>query len=706
VSEHSALLIEIGCEEIPARMIPAASRDFAAIVIRILDDAGLEHGASVSWGGSRRLAVRVEGVAAGQADRNESVLGPPAKVAFTPEGKATPAAIGFAKKQGIAADQLATIETDRGSYVGFDRVVKGKSVGELLARDLQPGVSAMRFPKVMRWADGTFRWVRPVHWVLALHGKAALELSLFDVAASRRSRAHRFLGPGEVEVGHPDDYGPSLEAGFVVVDPAERRRRLASSLDDAARRMGGEVVEDPGLLEEVADLIEWPGVVAGSFDPAYLELPLELLVTTLRHHQKCFSVKAKDGALSPHFLAVANTDRDPRGHVRRGNEWVIGGRLDDARFFWREDRRKKLQDRSEELERVILHAKLGSYAEKSRRVAEVAVNAARRLEMAVEQVEHCRVAASLAKNDLVTGTVGEFPELQGRIGGLLLRAEGEPEAVAKAVYEQYQPVGPDDDVPQTACGAVVAIADKLDSVAGFVGIGKGPTGSGDPFGLRRATGGIFRIAVERELDLSLEALAELGGGGGALLDFLRERMEKFFRDLGYSANEIRSVTFVDGGKTCLLIPLSDVLMRLEAVRGVRERADFARLVELTKRIFNIVPKITETLRGKVGDDWLPAPECYEEFADPTAPGRRLRAQIETAGPEIDTLAGSKDYPGVIDLLADFVEPVAGFFDDVLVIDPDHPSETHHRGEMLGRLGSVLTRYFDIRELAGQADRRA
>jgi len=706
VSEKSALLIEIGCEEIPARMIPAATRDLAAIVVGILDAAELSHGECESWGGSRRLAVRVEAVEPGQSDREETLLGPPAKVAFTPEGQPTAAALGFAKKQGVAADQLTTKETERGVYVGIDRVVKGKSLGELLSRDLEPAVSAMRFPKVMRWADGSFRWVRPVHWVVALHGPETLDLSLFGVGASSRSRSHRFLGSGEVEIGHPDEYGSALEAGYVVVDPAERRRRLAASLAAAAEELGGGLVEDPGLLEEVSDLIEWPGVVAGSFDPGFLELPLELLVTTLRHHQKCFSVQGKKGELLPHFLAVANTDRDAKGHVRRGNEWVIGGRLDDARFFWREDRRKKLGQRSADLERVILHADLGSYAAKARRVSELAVQAAQRLEISAELVEHCRLAALLAKNDLVTGTVGEFPELQGRIGGLLLRAEGEPEAVARGVYEHYQPVGPDDSVPQSACGAIVALADKLDSVARFVGIGKGPTGSGDPCGLRRATSGIFRIAVERELNLSIEALCELGGRGAGLLEFLRERLEKFFRDLGYSANEIRSVTFVDGGKTSLLIPLSDVLSRLEAVRGVRERADFARLVELTKRIFNIVPKISEKLSGETGDDWSPTPECYDDFVDPAQPGQALRELIARVATEIEDRAGSKDYLGVIDLLAGFVAPVASFFDDVLVIDPDHRDETHHRGEMLRRLGSVLTRYFDIRELAGQADRRA
>ena len=705
MSERDPLLIEIGCEEIPARMIPRAATDLAGIVVKILDDQRLEHGSCLSWGGSRRLAVRIESVQGRQPDRDETLLGPPAKVAFDAEGKPTRALQGFAKKQGLNPEDLTPVETDRGLYAGIERRVAGSSLDQLLARDLPAAVASMSFPKIMRWADGRNRWVRPVHWLLALHGARTLELELFGVRSGNRSEGHRFLGSGPVEIEHADQYATVLEQRHVIVDPVERRKRLAESLDASSAALGGSVVRDEGLLDEIADLVEWPGIVSGSFEADFLELPLELLVTTLRHHQKCFSVQDAEGRLMPHFLAVANTDQDPKGHVRRGNEWVIGGRLDDARFFWREDRRRSLEERSAELERVILHRDLGSYAEKATRVGELAVKLAGKLGMSAEEVAHCGTAGRLAKNDLVTGTVGEFPELQGRIGGLMLEAEGAPAMVAKAVFEHYQPVGPEDDVPATPGGAVVALADKLDSVARFISIGRGPTGSGDPFGLRRATSGIFRIALEHKLDLSIRDLCDLAGGEELLLEFLRERLEKYFRDLGYTPNEIRSVILVQGGKTSLLIPLTDVSLRLEAVRGVRERADFARLVELTKRIFNIVPKIEEGSRER-GGDWRPSPERYEDFEDPEEPGKLLRELIEQSGPVVEQRAESKQYDRVIDSLAEFVAPVASFFDDVLVNDADRPDETHHRGEMLSRLGAILTRYFDIRELAGQADRRA
>jgi glycyl-tRNA synthetase beta chain len=489
------------------------------------------------------------------------------------------------------------------------------------------------------------------------------------------------------------------------VDPAERRRCLSDKLSRSAGELGGRVVEDPELLEEVADLVEWPGVVAGHFDGGFLELPRELLVTTLRHHQKCFSVKRPDGELLPSFLAVANTDRDPAGHVRRGNEWVIGGRLEDARFFWREDRKRSLAERSPDLYKVVLHAELGSYAEKATRMEALARRIAERLSLSDEQSRHCAAAATLAKNDLVTGTVGEFPELQGRIGGLLLEAEGQPAPLARAVYEHYQPVGPDDGVPSSVEGSVVALADKLDALAEFVRIGKTPTGSRDPFGLRRATSGILRIVLERGWGLSVDDLCSLAGGTRGLRGFLTERLENFFRDLSYTANEIRSVVRVDAGAAGTRVPLVEVKIRLDAVRRVRERPDFAHLVDLTKRIYNIIPQTSDQVLAKLDDDWAPTPDNYEAFDEPKEAGRALRGLIAELGPSIQAKAGSKRYDEVIDLLARFVDPVERFFEDVLVIDSKQPDETYHRREMLVRLGGVLTRYFDIRELAGDAERR-
>jgi glycyl-tRNA synthetase beta chain len=563
----------------------------------------------------------------------------------------------------------------------------------------------MAFPKAMRWGDGSMRWVRPVHWLLALHGSSVLEIELFGVAAGARSMGHRFRGPGAVEVRKPDDYEPALERAGVITEPDRRRSIVIEALRGAAGRLGGALLEDPELLEEVVDLVEWPGVVEGRFDPAFLDLPRELLVTTLRHHQKCFSVQAGEGRLLPAFLAVANTDRDPAGHIRRGNEWVVGGRLEDARFFWREDRKRSLAGRSTALEDVVFHAKVGSYADKARRMERLALEMARRLSLEDAAIEHCGAAARLCKNDLVTGTVGEFPELQGQVGGLLLHAEGAPEELARGVYAHYQPLGPEDAIPPTTVGCVVSLADKLDSVAGLVTAGESPTGSRDPFALRRACGGIFRILLEREWPFTLRELNDLASGGESCAGFLLDRLQNHLREGGYSVNEIQAVLRPRvNAMEALDWPLPDVVARLDAIRAVRARPDFAaleeQLADLTKRADNIVAKGSEILAS--AHERAAGTESFQEDKQAAI---RLREMIDRYSGVIDGYAASRDYPAIIDVLARFVDPVEQFFVDVLVLDPDRPEATLHRKELLAQLSGVLTRYIDFRELAGEAERR-
>jgi glycyl-tRNA synthetase beta chain len=691
------LLIELGCEEIPARMIPGAASDLASRLVDILDKAAVGHGAATAWGGSRRLAVRIEEVAGGQEDRIEEFLGPPASVALDDAGKPTPAAVGFAKKQGVAPDALEIFETPKGRYVGLRREVRGRKVGEILRERVPRAVEAMSFPKTMRWGDGSFRWVRPLHWVLAIHGEEPLELELMGVRAGSASEGHRFLSPGPVPVAHPDCYGEALRGAHVIVDPAERRKLLLEMLTSAASSAGGELVEDPGLLNEVADLVEWPGVVAGSFDARYLELPREVLITTLRHHQKCFSVQSQ-GELQPVFLALANTDRDPGGHIRRGNQWVVSGRLEDARFFWHEDRCRPLADRLPELDGVVFHEGTGSYGAKSRRTADLVRGIADRVGSAAK--DPAAEAASLAKADLLTDLVGEFPELQGVVGGLLLRAEGADPAVASGVYEHYLPSGPDDPVPETESGRLVSLADKLDSVAQLIRAGAKASGSKDPFALRRAGNGIFRIVLDSGWDLSVREISGLAGGDEMLETFLRDRLDHFLRERGYTSNETRSVFRAKQGGEGLPIP--DALRRLDAVRGVRARDDFAQLVDLTNRTSNILPQVSQLLESELRH---PArPERYESFRDPKPAGLELSEMIERLRPVVDELAAAKRYDEVIESLAGFLGPVARFFDDVLVMDEQDLDATYHRCEMLARLQDVLTRYFDLRQLPGEAER--
>lgn len=697
---RATLLLEIGCEEIPARMISGASRELERCVVEILDEARLEHGPAVSWGGPRRLAVCVETVAGRQEDRDEQILGPPAKIAFRDDGSPAPAAVGFARKQGIDPERLTRIETDRGSYVGYERRRKGRTIGAVIADQLPARVGSMPFPKSMRWAEGTHRWVRPVHWVVALHGKKTLELSLFGIASGNLSAGHRFRSAGTVTIKSPQNYITALERAGVVVEPAKRRKRIAALLADAATQAGGALVEDPRLLDEVADLVEWPGVVLGHFDENFLELPTELLSTTLRHHQKCFSLVDRDGRALPAFLAVTNTDDDPNGHIRRGNEWVVGGRLEDARFFWREDRRRPLETRSPDLAGMVFHAKVGNFADKATRVEALARRLGETIGLDATTIDQAAAAARLCKNDLLTATVGEFPELQGQVGGLMLRAEGQPGAVAQAVYEHYRPAGAGDSLPESAAGRVVATADKLDSIASLIGVGEIPTGSRDPLGLRRAGSGVFRIVGDAGWDLSVNGLAELCSGGEPVAGFFAERFKHYLRETGATPNEIRSVSRpeIDPAEWRDW-PIADVAARLESIAGVRDRGDFEQLADLTKRVDNILTK------GAAAFTKAEEAAKASEFEEDQAAAIRLRKKIDADSPELDRLIGEQSYAAVIDLLAAYVEPVEQFFVDALVVDEDDPAATLARRDLLRSLHDVLTRCFDLRELAGQAVRK-
>ena len=697
MSARATLLLEIGCEEIPARMITAASRELERRVLEILDEAGLAHGPAESWSGPRRLAVAVQGVSGRQQDRDELVLGPPAKVAFDADGKPTPAALGFAKKQGIVADQLQRTKTERGDYAAFRRQTTGKAVGEVLAARLPAQVTSMPFPKTMRWADGAHRWVRPVHWVVALHGKKILQLELFGVRSGRSSMGHRFQTDKPVKIGSPASYVDDLKRACVLVDPAARRNSLSELLSAAAQEAGGQVVEDDRLLDEVADLVEWPGVVVGRFDERFLELPGELLATTLRHHQKCFSLVDAGGNPMAAFLAVANTNDDPQGHVRRGNEWVVGGRLDDARFFWREDRRAPLEQRTEDLAGVVFHAKVGNFHEKAERIAALAGRLGKVVGSDDATIEHAVTAAWLCKNDLLTRTVGEFPELQGQVGGLMLRAEQCPEAVAQGVYEHYRPAGANDALPASETGALVSVADKLDSIASLIGAGETPTGSRDPLGLRRAGSGVFRIVGDRDWDLSVRALSELCKGDEALGDFLAERLVRFWADGGWAATEIRAVTRDQIDATGWRAwRLADIEARLAAIARVRERVDFEQLADLTKRVDNILTK------GREAFESAAAEARAVDFTEDQPSALALAEMLAGNGDVLDRYIEDRRYNDVVDLLAGFVEPVEVFFDNVLVVDPANPAATLGRRDLLAALREWLTRCFDIRELAGQA----
>ncbi len=675
MSAPVTLLVEIGCEEIPARMLPGAGRDLADLVTTILDKAGLAHGPAQPFWPPRRLAVRVPGTAPRAAERRELLLGPPAAAAWDAAGAPGKALVGFATKQGIPVERFTKHETPKGVYAAADVVRGGESVGDVLAAALPGAVAKMSFPKTMRWGGGEHTFVRPVHWVVALAGSEVLPLTLFGVAAGRATRGHRTLGPGPFEVPDADAWEGVLDKAGVVADPETRRARLDAALRDAAAAHGGRCVEDPELLQEVADMVEYPGALCGTFQERYVrEVPAEILETCLRHHQKAFLVVGEKGPL-PVFAVSVNVPADPEGHVRRGHEWVAESRLADALLFWNLDRKERLEARIPALEGVVFQKELGTYGAKSRRVTRFAGDCAAALALSSAERADLLRAAELARCDLVSGLVGEFPELQGIAGGLLARADGEPAGAADAVYDVYRPSGADDGLPKTFVGRLLGLLDRLDTLAGGFAVGLAPSGSRDPFALRRAGIGVVRLAAA-EPRLALVpavwgAMSLFDGKDGpdllakgdetrkALLDFLFERFAALAEKDGARYDEVASVRPValETG-----FRAADLLERLAALREFRTSDDFLALAAASKRVGNILDQ-AET-RGE------PTRPDQEAGALALPAELALAEAVKGTAGTTEALLAARDYRGALAAIAALRGPVDRFFDDVLVMDPD------------------------------------
>jgi len=511
----ATFLLEIRTEEIPAAALPGARRQLEKSFAAELDEAGYADLEVTAYSTSRRLSVVVENLPDRQADRTEELTGPPLKVAVDDKGKPTPAGEGFARKVGLRFDEVGRVETEKGEYLTATVVHEGHATSEILAEAVPVVVAALRFPKMMRWGDGTHIFVRPVHGVVALLDDQIVRFSLFGVEAGRSTVGHRVHSPDSFDFTTASEYVDALMERSVVVDPGERRRRLAELADKLASEAGARVHADPELVAEHVELVEWPGLIAGAFDEKFLELPPEVVVTTLRHHQKCLILEDdENGGLQNAFIAVIDRRDDPQGLIQQGNEWVIGARLADAGFFFAEDRKKRLEDLVPGLERLEFHRVLGSLADKAARVGELAAALATDIDADVDP-DRLRSAAGLAKADLLTHMVVEFPELQGVMGGHYLRLEGVDEELWSALRDHYVPVGFEGGVPESSTGKLLAAADRLDTVAGLFAVGEKPTGSKDPFGLRRAAQGAVKIVAESGWEADLDGLIDQAVGAVA-----------------------------------------------------------------------------------------------------------------------------------------------------------------------------------------------
>lgn len=686
-------LVEIGTEELPPKALRALMEAFGENLARELDNARLEHGDVQVYASPRRLSVIVNDLAYCQEDRKTEQKGPPVNVAFGADGEPSPAATAFAEKCGVAVSDLRRRKSDKGEWLTWETLEKGKTTAELIPALVDLSLAALPIPRRMRWGAGVVEFVRPIHWVVLLHGKNTIAGTVMGVVAGNQSRGHRVHSSGTITIAAPANYLETLEKkGHVIADFARRRKMILDGVAATAADAGGRVVEGDLLYDEVTALVEWPVPMLGRFDDQYLELPREVVITTLTRHQRYFPVANDAGELLPIFITVANLESADPTQVRDGNERVIRPRLADAAFFWDNDRRRTLASRQDDLREVVYQRGLGSLFEKSQRVTGLVKWMAASLD---HSGEHVARAAALAKCDLLTGMVGEFPDLQGTMGRYYAASDGEPGPVAAAIGEHYQPRFAGDELPASIDGQILAVADKVDTLAGIFSIDKKPSGNRDPFGLRRAALGIVRILVERGLDVDLKALlaraldAQPDGQtdkselAADLYAYITDRLRRYFldRDPGLSAETFESVMVREPSS------LLDFDRRLAAVQTFARLDQAGSLAAANKRIANILRKA-----GDTGDVSIKEKLLLEDAE------LALFSALVSAREKVAPLLALRSYAEALNELADLRDPVDKFFDTVLVMADDEAVRSN-RLALLGELRALFLEVADISRLS-------
>ena len=686
-------LFEIGLEEVPARMIASAEAELARRVTALLERERLiVAGAAVkSFSTPRRLAVLVSDVAAKQEDLAEELTGPSTKIAYK-DGVATPAAVAFAKKAGVAVEALKTVSTPKGEYLAATAVKAGRSAAEVIAAELPKELAGIYWAKNMYWRAGRpERFVRPVRWMMALLDAEIVPVEFAGYTAANLTYGHRVLaGPEPIAIHKPAEYAGVLEAAFVIADVEARRHKIRKALDRVCRSLPDtRWREDEELVDKLTHLTEWPSALAGGFEAAYLELPEEVLVTVMRDHQNYFAVEDEEGRLAPHFLAVLNTEADEAGLavIRHGNERVLRARFNDARFFWEFDQRVPLVERVALLNNVTFQKDLGSYAAKSERVVTLSDRLVRLLPAGVNvDYNALNEAAALAKTDLTSELVKEFTELQGIVGGLYARAQGLSQATADAIYDQYRPVSMDAPVPRTVEGSLLAIADKADTIAGMFSLGLEPTGSKDPFALRRAANGIVKILAESGLPLVLSEVVEAATTDAAvaarITAFFAERLEFYLREVRGQAYDVVKAVLAIGCDD-----VRDAVARAEALTEVRGSEDFLAVSAAFKRMKNILAQAAEKgdLPGRAGGGTIHAVEADLEEA------------AEEVGKKSRQCAEDRNYAAAFEAIATLRPLIDRYFEEVMVLDPN-PAVRQTRLFLLWVIVSDIRRIADLSEI--------
>ncbi|MFV1972874.1 MAG: glycine--tRNA ligase subunit beta, partial [Thiohalobacterales bacterium] len=686
MSKSSDLLVEIGTEELPPTALRRLCTAFEESLGRLLKENHLAHAGSNGYATPRRLAVIIRDVPANQPDREVVRRGPAMTAAFDEDGNPTKPAEGFARSCGVSVAELDQLETDKGSFLARRSVAAGQPAVEIIPEIVKRALKGLPVPRRMRWGGGDAEFVRPVHWVLLLLGDQVVDADILGVSSGGTTRGHRFHCNEALKIRDPSEYIKTLEKpGHVLADMDRRRETIRTQVTEAGAALGGTTRIDADLLDEVTALVEWPVAIAGAFDEHFLEVPAEVLVSSMQDHQKFFPVVDSNGALLPHFITVANIASSDPQQVQAGNERVIRPRLEDAVFFWNQDRKVSLESRAEKLAGVIFQQQLGSLADKQQRIARIATGIAEAAGFNTKQVQR---AAALCKCDLLTSMVYEFPELQGIMGRYYARHDGEPIEIAAALDEQYQPRYAGDDLPSTATGQAIAIADRLDTLAGIFAIGKPPTGDKDPFGLRRAALGTLRIMIERRLDLDLRMLIDTavqglpdGPGNETVTNdvfaFMMDRLRGYYLDIDYDIDVFEAVLARQPDR-----PL-DFDQRMAAVKAFRNLPESASLAATNKRIGNILRKANSKIPSGYASDLL------KETAE-----QALASAVSDLDTAVSPMFKKRDYTNALCKLAALQAPVDRFFDDVMVMDED-AALRDNRLALLSSLSKLFLQVADI-----------
>ena len=683
------LLLEIGTEEIPAGFIPQALMDLEALARKELEANRIDFNGMKTLGTPRRLVLVLESVSEKQRDEETKKIGPSKQAAFDEKGNPTKAAMGFAKSQSVPVESLTLVQTDKGEYVSAVKKETGRSTLGILSSILPKWILSIPFQKSMRWADVSIRFARPIHWILALFGGEVIPFEIGNIQSGNVTYGHRFMHAGPITIKDVQSYFQKTREAFVIVDPVERKKRIEEGMIREGARVSGKILKDEELLDEVNFLVECPVALCGSFDHSFLSLPREILVHSMKEHQRYFPLVDDHGVLLPHFVCISNIHPKSQQVVVKGNEKVLRARLSDAAFFFEDDLKISLDQRVEQLKKVVFQAKLGTSYEKVMRFKQLALWITERIDPKLrESVERTSL---LCKADLVTGMVGEFPKLQGIVGREYARLSKEKPEVAEAIYEHYLPGFAGDRLPSGPIGDIVSIADKMDTIVGCFGIGLVPTGTADPFGMRRQALGIIRIVLEKKYPISLRGLIEesqkqlkekierpVEQVKEEVLDFFRVRYQNFLLDKKYPFDVIEAVLSISFDE------LLDVQGRMEALRKARQWKDFESIVVGFKRAMNILKGLTSTVEIN--------PSLFSEPVE-----KNLYQSFLKARENISRFLSQKDYETALLEMTQMKKPIDDFFEGVMVMVEDEAIR-NNRLALLDEIGKLFLRIADFSKL--------